>query len=118
PSATLGEDDVALRARLAAADSRAKILQLRCDRLEFERSFGRTTTDPDGHQRKDARAEHEEGDDGSSAHAAAMDIDDVRHRERDKDNEARRIKRQLEVAERRVKNSLYINEAHESLAAK
>ncbi|CAN0266484.1 unnamed protein product, partial [Hapterophycus canaliculatus] len=34
------------------------------------------------------------------------------------DNETKRIKRQLEVAERRVKNSLYINEAHESLAAK
>lgn len=119
PSATLGEDDVALRARLAAADSRAKILQLRCDRLEFERSFGKTTTDLDGHCRQDARrAEHEEGDDGSNAHAAAMDTDDVRHRAQDKDNEARRIKRQLEVAERRVKNSLYINEAHESLAAK
>ncbi|CAM9268849.1 unnamed protein product, partial [Sphacelaria rigidula] len=29
-----------------------------------------------------------------------------------------RIKRQLEVAERRVQNSLYINEAHESLAAR
>ncbi|CAM9555167.1 unnamed protein product [Ectocarpus sp. 6 AP-2014] len=47
-----------------------------------------------------------------------MDTDDVRHRALDKDNEARRIKRQLEVAERRVKNSFYINEAHESLAAK
>lgn len=122
PSATLGEEDVALRARLAAADSRAKILQLRCDRLEFERSFGKTTADADGYHRQDAGgAEHEDGDDESSAHVAAtaaMDTNDVRHRAPDKDNEARRIKRQLEVAERRVKNSLYINEAHESLAAK
>ncbi|CAM9363327.1 unnamed protein product, partial [Scytosiphon promiscuus] len=39
-------------------------------------------------------------------------------RTREKDNEAKRIKRQLEVAERRVKNSIYINRAHESLAAK
>lgn len=100
------EDDVALRGRLAAAEKRASILQLRCDQLELERVSGAKTTSAEN---KDAVEENTRVTTAATAGRQSHD----------KDNEAnKRIKRQLEVAERRVKNSLYINEAHENLAAK
>lgn len=106
------ESDVALRGRLAAADNRAKILQLRCDQLELQRGTEDTAIGPQ--DKYNAPAEKEEVNrTGTRSEKEAQ-----RHRARDKDSEARRIKRQLEVAERRVKNSLYINEAHQSLAEK
>lgn len=105
------EGDVALRGRLAAADNRAKILQLRCDQLELQRGSEETTVGP--HEGHDAPAEKE-----VTRSSTRSEKEAERHRARDKDSEARRIKRQLEVAERRVKNSLYINEAHQSLAEK
>lgn len=116
-STALRESDVALRGRLAAADNRAKILQLRCDQLELERSRAATTTtrSPDDDDEQDARAKND-GDTCAPAHKAKND-GDVGGCAQEKANEAKRVKRQLEVAERRVKNSLYINEAHESLAA-
>ena len=111
-STTLSEGDVALRGRLAAADNRAKILQLRCDQLELERS-----TEAGGRPKgKDAAVERE--DSRSACAHKGNDTPDDEYHPQDKENEAKRIKRQLEVAERRVKNSLFINEAHESLATK
>lgn len=112
-SAASNEGDVALRGRLAAADNRAKILQLRCDQLELERS-----TEAGG--RAKGQDVTEEGKGTCSActrRENATPANDECHPQ-DKENEAKRIKRQLEVAERRVKNSLFINEAHESLATK
>lgn len=111
-SAVSSEGDVALRGRLAAADNRAKILQLRCDQLELERSteaWGRSKGQDIAEERKDNCSACT-----LTANASASD----EHHPQNKDNEAKRIKRQLEVAERRVKNSLFINEAHESLATK
>lgn len=108
-STALSEGDVALRGRLAASDNRARILQLRCDQLELERSSEETTALP--HERQDAPIQRKITKSCSEKGAE-------RHRGRGKDSEARRIKRQLEVAERRVKNSLFINEAHQSLAEK
>eukprot|EP00752_Nemacystus_decipiens_P006376 g5748.t1 len=106
------EGDVALRGRLAAAENRAKILQLRCDQLELERN-----SEPGGpaQVREDAAVQEED-----LPRSTRRDTDKVDERQgaRDKDSEAKLIKRQLEVAERRVQNSLYINEAHESLATK
>lgn len=104
-SSNTEENDVALRGRLAAAENRSKALQLRCEQLERERRSG-------------PRAREVVGGDAA--------VDGVLHpatstEERctpNKEIDAERIKQQLEVAERRVKNSLYINEAHESLAAK
>lgn len=110
-STALSEGDVALRGRLAAADNRAKILQLRCDQLELGRDSEETETER--HEGHDAPAENEAAN--KNTHS---EKETERHGARDKDSEARRIKRQLEVAERRVKNSLYINEAHQSLAEK
>ena len=107
------EGDVALRGRLAAAENRAKILQLRCDQLELERSSGLGPAKA----RPDAAAEQEDRSSSKPTHRET-NTDDERHQVRDTDSEAKRIKRQLEVAERRVQNSLYINEAHESLATK
>lgn len=105
------EGDVALRGRLAAAENRTKILQLRCDQLELERSS----------EAGPAKARPEtavEKENPSSSTRRETDPDDEQQHVRDKDSEAKQIKRQLEVAERRVQNSLYINEAHESLATK
>lgn len=106
------ESDVALRGRLAAADNRAKILQLRCDQLELERSSEAEAPSAKGRQHAEAKKE------GRSSTRRKTDEDDERHHVRDKASEANQIKRQLEVAERRVQNSIYINEAHESLATK
>eukprot|EP00903_Cladosiphon_okamuranus_P012553 g11754.t1 len=105
------EGDVALRGRLAAAENRAKILQLRCDHLELERSREVGPTEAR------SRAAVEREDPGNSTRRET-DANDEQYHVRDKDSEAKRIKRQLEVAERRVQNSLYINEAHQSLATK
>ena len=113
-----GEDDVALRGRLTAAENRARALQLRCEHLEHERGCsGATKT---GSERKEKMDE----DQNVPAQGRANGTENVNHgggpraKDSSNDNEAERISRQLEVAERRVKNSLYINEAHESLAAK
>lgn len=105
------EGDVALRGRLAAAENRAKILQLRCDHLELEQSSEA------GPAEARPRAAVEKEDPGRST-CRKTAANDEQYHVRDKDSEAKRIKRQLEVAERRVQNSLYINEAHESLATK
>ena len=107
------ESDVALRGRLAAAENRAKILQLRCDHLELERSS--EAGPAEAHSQ--ASLENTE-EPGSSTRRETEADDGRRHHVHDKESEAKRIKRQLEVAERRVQNSLYINEAHESLATK
>lgn len=104
-----GEGDVALRGRLIAADNRAKILQLRCDQLERSSEAGPAKS-------QEHAAAETEGP--SSSTRKETNADDERHHTRAKDSEAKQIKRQLEVAERRVQNSLYINEAHESLATK
>lgn len=116
-----GEGDVALRGRLTAAENRARALQLRCDHLEHERGCSWATKA--GSERKDKM---EEEDHNVPAHERANGNENgnsgggggPRAKDSSNDNEAKRISRQLEVAERRVKNSLYINEAHESLAAK
>lgn len=107
------EDDVALRGRLAAAEKRSRVLQLRCDQLELER-IGSGSRDNNPKERK-------EDDTIPEGDTSKVDTDEARRKaatSRDEGNESRRIKRQLEVAERRVQNSLYINEAHESFAAK
>lgn len=115
------EDDAALRGRVEAAEKRAKVLQLRCDQLELEKSLplaqvappqqniaisltgdtvvtGMLSTEEKTKGKNEAK---EDGGRGGQQEQA----------------EAKRVKQQLEVAERRMKNSLYINEAHESLAA-
>ena len=117
-----GEGDVALRGRLSAAENRARALQMRCDHLEHERSCsGATKT---GSERKETL--EEEDHNAPIVHGRAKGTENGTsegggaraNNSNNSDNEAKRISRQLEVAERRVKNSLYINEAHESLAAK
>lgn len=102
------EDHVALRGRLAAAEERTRVLQLRCDQLELERVGS------------ESRGNLKEPKEDDTPDGGIVDTDEARrHAARDDGHESsRRIKRQLEVAERRVQNSLYINEAHESLAAK
>lgn len=115
-----GEGDVALRGRLTAAENRARALQLRCDHLEHERSCsGATKMD------SESKETLKEEDHNVPVHGRAHGNENgnslgggPRANDSNSDNEAKRISRQLEVAERRVKNSLYINEAHESLAAK
>lgn len=96
--------DVALRGQLAAAENLAHILQLRCDQLELRQRVGPATSAA-------KRADGQE-------HITLVEDVTESCRERDRKSEAREITQQLEVAERRVKNSLYINEAHESLAVK
>lgn len=118
----VGEGDVALRGRLAAAENRVRALQLRCDHLEHERSCsGATKTGP---ERKEKEEENNVRHGGENVNDTTVNKNvnngggGSRAKGSNNDNEAKRISRQLEVAERRVKNSLYINEAHESLAAK
>lgn len=120
PSAA--EDDSALRARVDAAEKHAKMLQLRCDQLELEKSRTLAPTDP----KEQSRGLGLSGDDFALSKSCGDEKrNDAKpsknHGGRDSREEkagTTRIKRQLEVAERRVQNSLYINEAHESLAAR
>lgn len=96
------EGDVALRGRLAAAENQARILQLRCEQLETERKSGAV------------KSVIESGEASQGGSPEVNDDNNVSNEE----SGARRIKQQLEVAERRVRNSLYISEAHEIMAAK
>lgn len=103
------EGNAALRGRLAAAENRAKILELRCDQLNDNRDS----------RLKKVGVEETDGEEGGVVGCTlGASVDDEGYKVRDKEHEATRIKKQLEVAERRVKNSHYINEAHESVAAK
>lgn len=110
----VGEDDVALRGRLSAAENRARALQLRCDHLEHERSSAGIAKMAAERKRGEEKDEEDINRGKISPEGRGGGL-----REKEiSDNETKRVNRQLEVAERRVKNALYINEAHESLAAK
>lgn len=113
------EDDAALRGRVESAEKRAKVLQLRCDQLELEKSRTSAHVAPPR-----PTAVSLLGD--AVLTQSMLSMEKTKYDEAEKDGgrragedkaEARRIKQQLEVAERRMKNSLYINEAHESRAA-
>lgn len=109
-----GDDDVALRGRVEAAEKRARILQLRCDQLELERGLTPDTVTPI--PTGSSSSEVEKGKEDRSS-KNKIQIGDGGRNAREQAAEARRIRRQLDVAERRVKNSHYMHEAHESLAA-
>lgn len=101
---TTDKSNAALRNRVEAAEERAMILQLRCDQLERDcklASTGLHTSTDDGSGRFDRGP----NDCERKEIASSQDSTDVK-----------RIKKELEVAERRVKNSLYVSEAHENLA--
>lgn len=116
------EDDSALRARVDAAEKHAKMLQLRCDQLELEKSLTSAPAEQEQHREGvgpsgDYFAMGKSSGD-KKRNDAKPSIDYGGQDAREEKAGTTRIKRQLEVAERRVQNSLYINEAHESLAAR
>ena len=111
PGGQAQENDVVLGGSLAAAESQANTFQLRCDKFDMEQKVRATATAVD-------ESANLIGEDGVPE-AKGGDEDDDRYNDVGVKNvDARLIKQQLEVAERRVKNSWYINEAHETMAAK
>lgn len=101
---TADENMETLRNRVEATEKKAIILQLRCDQLERERASEVQSPvgvrDHDPHVKERGLKECDE-----QRVTAAQDLN------------SKRIKKELEVAERRIRNSLYLKEAHENLAA-
>lgn len=95
------EDNAALRSYVEAAEKKASIMQLGCNQLETDHSLARPGSVGVENTGNRDIIRRESKDEQYATAREELDI--------------RRTKKQLEVAERRLRNSLFVNQAHENL---